>query len=149
VLLGLLLVRLVVALPPAQACPLDYYSVEPRWHETSLWLAQSLRPGQRFALPYQSLYSTWDAPRPETDTRWSFWYGMNAPDLRRYLGGANIAHLLVDTQASGFAEYADKLSSAKDDHGSLSFLDWPRCFADSGQPSRFSIYCRPDPAHTP
>jgi 4-amino-4-deoxy-L-arabinose transferase-like glycosyltransferase len=138
----LLAVRLTLVSPALLANPLAFYRVEPRWHETSLWLAHSLAPGERFALPYQSLYSTWDAPTTDTDPRWNFWYGMGAKDLTRYLDGSHIRRLMIDTAAPGLAEYADKLSPASDAHGPLAFLDWPRCFADSAEPSRFLIYCR-------
>jgi hypothetical protein len=140
---ALLAARLIVASPALFANPLSYYRVEPRWHETSLWLAQHLGHGDRFAMPYQSLYSAWDVAAADTDPRWSFWYGMPEKDLRRYLDGSHIRHLMVDTAASGFAEYADKLSPDRDAHGSLAFLDWPRCYADQDQPSRFLIFCKP------
>jgi hypothetical protein len=139
----LLAARLAFVGPALLANPLSLYRVESRWHETSLWLAQHLAPDERFALPYQSLYSTWDVPSALTDPRWNFWYGMPAKDLRRYLDGSHIRHLMVDTAAAGIAEYANKLSPVRDAHGSLAFLDWPRCFADQAQPSRFLIFCRP------
>jgi hypothetical protein len=141
-LAGLLALRLALVAPALLANPLSSYQVEPAWHEASLWLARNLAPGERFALPYQSLYSTWDVPTADTDPRWNFWYGMPAKDLRRYLDGSRIRHLMVDTAAAGLAEYADKLSPAKDASGPLAFLDWPRCFADPGQPSRFLVFCR-------
>ena len=141
--LAILLCARLAFVMPASANPLTFHQVEPRWHETSLWLARVLAPDERFALPYQSLYSNWDVPLPQTDARWSFWYGMPATALRRYLAGSHIRHLLVDSEAAGFAEYADKLSAAKDAHGSTAFLDWPRCFADSAAPSRFLVFCRP------
>ena len=139
----LVAIRLVLASPLATANPLALFAVDPHWHETSLWLSHTLAPDEKFALPYQSLYSTWDVPRPQTDPRWNFWFGMPAKDLRRYMEGSRIRHVLIDTASVGFAEYADKLSTAGDAHGPLAFLDWPRCFADSAQPSRFLVYCRP------
>jgi 4-amino-4-deoxy-L-arabinose transferase-like glycosyltransferase len=139
----LLATRFAFAAPALRHDPLSLYAVEPNWHRTSLWLGQHLAAGESFALPYQSLYSTWDVPRPQTDTRWNFWYGMPEAELRRYLDGSHIQHLLVDTAAAGFAEYATKLSASKDGHGPLAFLDWPRCFADDAQPSRFLVFCRP------
>jgi hypothetical protein len=139
----LLAARLTVTAPALFANPLSFYRVEPRWHETSLWLAKNLTPDERFALPYQSLYSTWDAPEGQTDPRWNFWYGMPAADLRRYLDGSRIRRLLVDTAAAGLAEYTDKLSAVRDPHGAIAFLDWPRCYADQDEPSRFLVFCRP------
>lgn len=139
----LLALRLVFTAPALFANPLSFYRVEPRWHETSTWLAQHLDPDEKFAMPYQSLYSIWDVSAAETDPRWSFWYGMPEARLRHYLDSAGIRRLLVDLAAPGFAEYADKLSTVKDAHGPTAFLDWPRCFADSAEPSRFLIFCRP------
>ena len=139
----LLAARLAFTAPALLANPLSFYRVEPRWHETSLWLATNLATDEKFAMPYQSLYSLWDVPAAQTDPRWNFWYGMPSSDLRRYLAGARVRRLLVDTAAPGFAEYADKLSSVKDAHGPAAFLDWPRCFADADEPSRFLVFCRP------
>jgi len=52
--------------------------------------------------------------------------------------------VLFDREARGYAELVDvKLSPARDAHGPLAFLDWPRCFADTATPSRFLVYCRP------
>lgn len=139
----LLVARLAAAAPVTVANPRSLYTVEPHWHETSNWLAHALQPGERFALPYQSTYSTWDVPRPDTDPRWNFWFGMPAAELQHYMAGARIRKVVVDSSGLEYREYADKLSAARDAHGPLSFLGWPRCFADSAQPSRFLIYCRP------
>jgi len=38
---------------------------------------------------------------------------------------------------------ATVMATARDAHGPLAFLDWPRCFADTATPSRFLVYCRP------
>jgi hypothetical protein len=143
IIVVLLVLRLAFTGPALFANPLSFYRVDPRWHETSDWLARHLSPGEKFAMPYQSLYSIWDVSAADTDPRWNFWYGMPAQDLRRYLDGAHIRRLLVDTAAPGLAEYTDKLSSIKDPHGPMAFLDWPRCFADTDVPSRFLIFCRP------
>jgi len=143
-LLSILFVaRLAAAAPAAAANPASLYAVDPHWHETSVWLAHTLEPGERFALPYQSTYSTWDVPRPDTDPRWNYWFGMPAEKLQNTLAGAHIRKVLTDREGPEYREYADKLSAAGDAHGPLSFLGWPRCFADSGQPSRFLIFCRP------
>jgi 4-amino-4-deoxy-L-arabinose transferase-like glycosyltransferase len=139
----LLAARLAAATPAAVVNPVSLYAVDPLWHETSVWLARTLEPGERFALPYQSTYSTWDVPRPDTDPRWNYWFGIPAATLEHTMAGAHIRKLLTDREGSEYREYADKLSSASDAHGPLSFLGWPRCFADSAQPSRFLIYCRP------
>jgi len=138
----LLAARLAAAAPAVLANPASLYAVEPNWHETSDWLARTLAPGERFALPYQSTYSTWDVPRPDTDPRWNYWFGVPAAKLQSTMAGAQIRKVLIDREASEYRDYADKLSESSDAHGSLSFLGWPRCFADSGQPSRFLIYCR-------
>jgi hypothetical protein len=139
----LLVLRLAFTGPALLENPLSFYRVEPSWHETSEWLAQNLAAGEKFAMPYQSLYSIWDVSAASTDPRWNFWFGMPEKDLRRYLDGAHIRRLLVDTAAPGLAEYADKLSPVKDAHGATAFLDWPRCFADAAEPSRFLLFCRP------
>jgi hypothetical protein len=138
--------RLALALPGARGNPRDSYAVEPRWHETSTWLSRALVPGERFAINYQSYYSTWDLPRPDPDPRWNFWLGMPAPELRAFMDRSHIRKVLIDTADAGYAEHAAKLSQAADAHGPLTFLDWPRCFTDSATPSRFLIYCAPVPA---
>jgi hypothetical protein len=138
-----LVVRLTLSASAAAAHPLSHYAVEPRWHETSEWFAHSLVPGEQFAIPYQSYYSTWDVPHPDTDPRWSFWFGMPAPELLRFLDTWHIRKVFVDRAGAEYADYADKLSAAADSHGPLKFLDWPRCFADGATPSRFLVYCRP------
>jgi 4-amino-4-deoxy-L-arabinose transferase-like glycosyltransferase len=136
--------RFALAAPAAFAkSPLQLYEVEPHWHETSLWLAQNLRSGERFAMPYQSYYSTWDVPRPDTDPRWPFWYGSAAQEMLGFMNQEHVTKAMIDRESSGFAEDRQKLSAAADAHGPLSFLDWPRCFADSATPSRFLIYCKP------
>jgi hypothetical protein len=136
--------RFALAAPTAFArSPLQLYEVEPRWHETSLWLAQNLRPGERFAMPYQSYYSNWDVPRPDTDTRWPFWYGSPAQEMLGFMNQEHVIKAMIDRESSGFEEDRQKLSAEADAHGPLRFLDWPRCFADSATPSRFLIYCKP------
>jgi Dolichyl-phosphate-mannose-protein mannosyltransferase len=143
VLAAMLLLRLATSTSAAAASPLSHYAVEPRWHETSEWFARSLAPGERFAIPFQSYYSTWDAPRPDTDPRWSFWFGMPPQEFLRFLETWHVRKVLVDREGSEYAEYADKLSAAIDAHGPLTFLGWPRCFADGATPSRFLVYCQP------
>jgi hypothetical protein len=134
-----------LAAPALLHDPRRFYAVEPRAHETSTWLSAHLRPGETFALPFESYYSTWDVPRPELDPRFIIWLGLPASDLLRYLGAQKIDKLVVDRADAGASGYADKLGPAADAHGPLAFLGWPRCFADSGQPSRYLIYCRPSP----
>jgi hypothetical protein len=137
--------RFALAAPTAFAkSPRDLYEVPPRWHETSLWLSQNLRPGERFAMPYQSYYSNWDVPLPDTDTRWPFWYGSPAEEMLKFMRQEHVRKVMIDRESAGFAEDRQKLSVNADAHGSLAFLDWPRCFADSATPSRFLIYCQPD-----
>lgn len=141
---ALLSARLVLAGPVAlRADPRTLYFVEPRGHETSQWLSKVLAPGERFALPYMSHYSTWDLPRPDLDPRWLFSFGVAGPDLLRYLEQEGIRKVLIDTADVGFPEYADKLTREGDARGPLGFLAWPRCFADGGRPSRFLAFCRP------
>ena len=136
--------RFALAAPTAFAkSPRDLYEVPPRWHETSLWLSQNLRPGERFAMPYQSYYSNWDVPLPDTDTRWPFWYGSPAEEMLKFMRQEHVRKVMIDRESAGFAEDRQKLSVDADAHGSLAFLDWPRCFADSATPSRFLVYCQP------
>lgn len=142
VLGAVLFARLSFAAVGVKTSPRDAYAVERDWHETSEFLSRTLMPGERFALDYRSYYSTWDLPRPDTDPRWNFWLGMPAPELAVYMDRSQIRKVLIDTAAPGFGEVAEKLSPARDGHGALSFLGWPRCFADANQPSRFLVYCR-------
>ena len=94
-------------------------------------------------MPYQSYYSNWDVPLPDTDTRWPFWYGSPAEEMLKFMRQEHVRKVMIDRQSAGFAEDRQKLSADADAHGSLAFLDWPRCFADSATPSRFLIYCQP------
>lgn len=144
-LLALFLVaRFALAAPAAFARnPRSLYAVEPGWHETSLWFAGHLVPGERFAMPYQSYYSTWDVPRPDTDARWPFWYGTPAPEMLGFISQEHVRKVLVDHGGAEYATYEDKLSRETDAHGALAFLGWPRCFHDSETPSRFLVYCQP------
>jgi hypothetical protein len=138
-------VRFALAAPAAFASnPRKLYAVEPRWHEASLWFSRNLVPGERFAMAYQSYYSNWDAPRPDTDARWPFWYGTAAREMLGFMAQSHVRKVLIDTESAGFAEYRDKLSPEADAHGPLAFLGWPRCFSDSATPSRFLVYCQPD-----
>ena len=80
-----LVARFALAVPSVmRADPRTLYAVEPRWHQTSAWLSQALDPGERFAIPYMSRYSTWDLPRPDVDPRWAFWFGVPAPEAARH-----------------------------------------------------------------
>jgi 4-amino-4-deoxy-L-arabinose transferase-like glycosyltransferase len=136
--------RFALAAPAAFARnPRTLWAVEPHWHETSLWLASHLGPGERFAMPYQSYYSTWDAPRPDTDAMWPFWYATPAAEMLGFMQQEHVRKVLVDREAAESAGYPDKLSLDADAHGSLAFLGWPRCFDDGASPSRFLIYCKP------
>jgi 4-amino-4-deoxy-L-arabinose transferase-like glycosyltransferase len=139
-----LAVRLALALPGIGGDPRRFYAVDPRAHETSSWLSAHLAPGESFALPFESYYSTWDVPRPELDPRWFIWFGIPSADLLRFMQERGISKVVIDMNDSGKSGYADKLgASAADGHGPLSFLGWPRCFTDGGLPSRFLVYCRP------
>jgi 4-amino-4-deoxy-L-arabinose transferase-like glycosyltransferase len=139
-------VRFALAAPAAFARdPRTLYEVEGRWHETSVWFSQNLVPGERFAMPYQSYYSNWDVPRPDTDARWPFWYGIPAQEMLGFMSQEHVRKVLVDREGAEYAGYQDKLSADTDAHGPLAFLSWPRCFADSATPSRFLVYCQPKP----
>jgi hypothetical protein len=139
-----LALRLALAVPGISGDPRQFYAVDPQSHETSLWLSQHLGPGERFALPFQSYYSTWDLPRPELDPRWFIWFGIPANDLLGFMHQAGIRKVVIDLADSGLSGYADKLwASPSDAHGPLAFLGWPRCFSDSKLPTRFLVYCRP------
>jgi len=136
--------RLAWAIPGIPGDPRAFYGVDPRAHETSLWLSEQLGPGERFALPFESTYSTWDVPRPELDPRWFTWFGIPPSDLLRFMGQVGINKVVIDMADSGVPGYADKLwASPGDAHGPLAFLGWPRCFTDGARPSRFLVYCRP------
>ncbi len=139
-----LALRLAWAVPGISGDPRRFYAIDPPAHETSLWLSQHLRPGESFALPFQSYYSTWDVPRPELDPRWLVWFGIPSGDLLGFMRQRGISKVVIDMADSGLSGYADRLStSSADAHGPLAFLGWPRCFTDSDLPSRFLIYCRP------
>jgi hypothetical protein len=138
-----LALSLATSAPGATTSPLSHHAVEPHWSETSRWFARTLVPGEQFAIPFQSYYSTWDAPRPDTDPRWSFWFGMPPQELLQFMETWRIRKVLVDRAGAEYPEYANKLSGATDAHGPLAFLGWPRCFADGATPSRFLVYCQP------
>jgi 4-amino-4-deoxy-L-arabinose transferase-like glycosyltransferase len=136
--------RFALAAPAAFARnPRSLYEMEPRWHETSLWFAGHLAPGERFAMPYQSYYSNWDVPRPDTDARWPFWYGTPPAEMLGFMKQEHVEKVLIDREDAADVTNREKLSRDGDGHGPFTFLDWPRCFADSGTPSRFLVYCRP------
>jgi hypothetical protein len=132
------------------------FAVPSDWAEMSAWFAGHLVSGERYAFPDGSLYSTWDRPMPDSEARWTYLYSVEAPEMLRVLREVNplvprwdgplrpITKIFVDVQANNFQTYRDKLSQERDDQGPLAFLGWPRCFADSGRPSRFLVYCQPD-----
>jgi hypothetical protein len=134
------------------------FAVPSDWAETSAWFAGHLVAGERYAFPDGSLYSTFDVPVPDAEARWTYLYSVEASEMLRALRDANslwlaprrggppwpITKIFTDAQAKNFSTYRDKMSSERDGHGSLAFLGWPRCFADSGSPSRFLVYCRPE-----
>ena len=136
--------RLAWAVPGIPGDPRGFYAVDPQAHQTSLWLSQHLAPGELFALPFESYYSTWDVPRPDLDPRWFIWFGIPAGDLLGFMRQLGISKVVLDMADSGLSSYADKLSaSPRDAHGPRTFLGWPRCFNDGALPSRFLVYCRP------
>src|SRR5262249_47190094 len=107
------------------------------WHRASAWPSGELRPGERFAIPYHSFYSTWDVPRPDTDPRWSYSFRTPEATMRRQLDEAGIDKLLVDLEDEDLPTYRDRVGET--------FLGWPRCFAAE----RFLVYCRPTRAPRP
>ncbi len=151
-----LAVKLVWFAPALAHDPRRAVAVPPNWAETSAWFAAHLRPGERYAFPSGSLYSTFDRPEPDPDARWIYTYRVPADEMRRALEEAQvltleprwdgpprpITKIFVDRDDKTFASYRDKLSSESDEQGPRTFLGWPRCFADGGQPSRFLVYCR-------
>ncbi len=157
VLMALLAVKLAWFAPLATRNPRSLVEVPAPWARTSGWFATHLIPGERFAFPYTSLYSTFDQPFPEPDQRWIYLYRLEPRlmlrDLDRGLRSSIDASLVgppgpidkvfVDTEDALLASYQDKLSPARDAEGPLAFLGWPRCFADGRAPSRFLVFCRP------
>jgi hypothetical protein len=67
----------------------------------------------------------------------------------RLIDRQGIRKVLIDTADVDFPEYAAKVAPDRDAQGPLAFLGWPRCFADSGQPSRFLVYGRVGSAPPP
>jgi hypothetical protein len=136
--------------------PRRTFDIPPDWAETSAWFAGHLQPGERYVFPYGSLYSTWDRPFPDPDARWMYNYALPSPEILAAIADAKplsveprwdgpprpIRKVLVDTADRDLPRYGDKLAGPADAHGPLTFLGWPRCFADSGQPSRFLVFCR-------
>lgn len=155
-ILALLGIKLVTFGGALTENPRRAFEVPPDWSETSAWLAQHLEPGERYVSPYGSLYSTWDRPTPDPDARWMYDYSEESSEMLRAIDEARplsvaarwdgppraIRKIFVDTKDPDLPRYRAKLRSAADAHGPLSFLGWPRCFADAGVPSRFLIYCR-------
>jgi hypothetical protein len=156
VLAALLVTKLAWFAPAAAGDPRRFVQVPAQWARTSQWFSQHLTPGERYAFPYTSLYSTFDQPFPEPDQRWIYLYRLDAAVMKRDLDRGvrssidaslvgppgPIDKVLVDMQDSLLASYQDKLSNPHDAQGPLAFLDWPRCFADGETPSRFLVYCR-------
>ena len=136
--------------------PRRAFEIPPDWAETSSWLANHLEPGERYVFPYGSFYSTWDQPTPDPDARWPYDYAEGTPVILAAIAEAQpvsiqprwdgpplpIHKIFVDMADPDLPRYRQKLAEASDDHGPLTFLGWPRCFADAGRPSRFLIYCR-------
>jgi len=77
------------------------------------------------------------------NARWPYTFQTDAPRMLEQMREGEICTLFIDVQDQDFGRYQAKLSSERDAHGPLRFLDWPRCFADQGTPSRFLGYCRP------
>ena len=149
-------IKLVAFAGGLTANPRRAFDVPTDWAETSKWFADHLEPGERYAFPYGSLYSTWDQPTPDPDARWPYNYAEEAPEILTAIAEAEplsieprwdgppkpIRKIFVDMADKDLPRYRSKLSGASDAHGPLTFLGWSRCFADAGRPSRFLIYCR-------
>jgi hypothetical protein len=154
-LASLLAIKLALSAGGLGKNPRAAFDVAPNWSETSRWFSQNLQPGERYAFPYSSLYSTWDQPTPDPDARWMFDYSETPAEILTAIGEARplsiqaywdgpprpIRKIFVDMADQDLPRYRSKFGGAADDHGPLTFLGWPRCFADSGRPSRFLIYC--------
>ena len=152
----LLGIKLVAFAGGLTANPRHAFAIPTDWAETSAWFAHHLEPGERYVLPYGSLYSTWDQPTPDPDARWPYIYADEAPEILAAIDKAEplsgeprwdgpprpIRKIFVDMADKDLPRYRTKLSDASDAHGPLMFLGWPRCFADAGRPSRFLVYCR-------
>ncbi|MCC6750028.1 MAG: glycosyltransferase family 39 protein [Deltaproteobacteria bacterium] len=123
--------------------PRAHVEVPPGWARTSAWFASHLGPTERYAIPHNSLYSTWDRPFPMTDARFIYNFQGPAQPMLAHLQGAQVTKLLVDAEDRDLSRYREKLSPEADAHGALAFLGWRRCFADGARPSRFLIYCAP------
>ena len=63
------------------ANPRRAFDIPAHWAETSGWLAHHLEPGERYAFPYGSLYSTWDQPAPDPDARWLYNYAEEPAEI--------------------------------------------------------------------
>jgi len=162
-LVVLFLIKLGWFAPAFAANPRHAFTVPPRWAETSAWLRDHLRAGERYAAATSSLYSTWDEPFPDPDARWLYPFDLPAERMLADLAIGKpasiephhdgppppVTKVLVDTAAKGADAYRDKLAGPADAHGPLTFLGWPRCFADSDTPSRFLIYCRAEAGPSP
>ena len=102
----------------------------------SIWLSKALAPGERFALPNESRYSDWECRDPTSIHVISHVLAFRRAILRLHTRTANShgrdRYRHIGTPICGQAR------CEKDAHGSLTFLGWPRCFADADTPSRFS-----------
>lgn len=155
-LVAALAIKLAWFAPQAAKDPRSFVDVPPAWDDTSRWFAANLAPGERYAFPYTSLYSTFDQPFPEPDQRWIYLYRLDPALMRRDLDRGlpasidaslvappgPINKVFVDAEDALLSSYRDKFSPATDAHGPLAFLGWPRCFADRQLPSRFLVFCR-------
>jgi 4-amino-4-deoxy-L-arabinose transferase-like glycosyltransferase len=151
-----LVIKLFWFAPALARDPRLAYDVPSRWAETSAWFATHLEPGERYAFPFGSVYSTWDRPRPDPDARWVYTFRVPAAEMEHVLAEGvpatieprregpprPVTKIFVDREDKGFASFEDKLSATTDAHGPLGFLGWSRCFADGDRPSRFLVFCR-------
>jgi 4-amino-4-deoxy-L-arabinose transferase-like glycosyltransferase len=151
-----LALKLVWFAPALAHNPRNAVAVPADWAEMSAWFAAHLLPGERYAFPSGSLYSTFDRPTPDPDARWIYTYRVGRDEMQRVLDRAlpltlaprwdgaprRISKVFVDREDKTLAGYREQFSTGRDEHGPMTFFGWPRCFADSGRPSRFLVYCR-------
>lgn len=142
VLLGTFLITKIVWFGDAVRDPRRLVEVPPAWSETSRWLSAHLVAGERYAIPSNSVYSTFDQPFPDPDARRQFVFDHDGTTMLERLPREGISKILIDLLDSDLERYQDELArTARDAHGAPDFLGWPRCFADSDAPSRFLVFC--------
>ncbi len=143
-LAGLLLVGAMIGMILArrdifQHSPLSLYKVPAYWQQTTDWIERNA-PRSDYAIDTWSPYSEWHCC---ADRRRPVPYQIREDWLRLFIEKNNLRLALVDTIRMGHDSFKEKYGP-KDEHGPISFLGWPRVFADDGKPSHFLIYGAPD-----